>query len=133
MKKFAILMIVATMFALGGCTDNHMTRKFGADTEIKLERGQKLMDVVFNTNNVWYLTRKMNANDVAECYKFQEKSAFGVFEGTINICEQKQFVNNTDGCSRIGIAPVLKTGEAHSLMGVRVPHHPPKIIMVFLV
>lgn len=89
MKKISILMIVATMFALGGCTDNHMTRKFGADTEIKLERGQKLMDVVFNTNNVWYLTRKMNANDVAECYKFQEKSSFGIFEGTINICEQK--------------------------------------------
>ena len=133
MKKIAILMIVATMFAISGCTDNRVARKFGGTTEIQLERGQKFVNVVFYHDNLWYLTRKMNANDVAECYKFQEKSSFGIFEGTINVCEQKQFVNNTDGCSRIGIAPVLKTGEAHSLMGVRVPHHPPKIIMVFLV
>ena len=97
MKKFAILMIVATMFGIVGYIDNRVTQKCGTDTEInteknteiKLERGEKLMDVVFNINNVWYLTRKMNANDVAECYKFQEKSVFGVFEETIHICEQK--------------------------------------------
>lgn len=89
MKKIAMLMIVATMFAIGGCTDNCITRKFGGTTEIQLERGQKLVNVVFYHDNLWYLTRKMNANDVAECYKFQEKSSFGIFEGTINICEQK--------------------------------------------
>lgn len=78
MKKIAILMIAATMFVIGGCTD-----------EIQLERGQKLVNIEFYHYSLWYLTRKMNANDVAECYKFQKKSSFGIFEETINICEQE--------------------------------------------
>lgn len=90
MKRISFLFIItALMFCASGCTDNSLTKHFGGNTSIKLEKGEKLMNVVFQENDIWYLTRKMKSTDIPECYKFQEKSRFGVLEGTVNICEQK--------------------------------------------
>jgi hypothetical protein len=47
------------------------------------------MNITWKKDQIWYLTREMNSNDVAETYQFQEESSWGVVEGTFNIVEKK--------------------------------------------
>ena len=41
-------------------------------------------------DSLWYLTRPMTNEDIAETHTFQQQSNFGVFEGTVTIIESKE-------------------------------------------
>jgi hypothetical protein len=71
------------------CTENERVKQWGGEGNIKLPKGRKLVNVTWKETQVWYLTRPMNSNDVAETYQFQEESSWGVMEGTYNIIETK--------------------------------------------
>jgi len=58
--------------------------------EIKLEPGQKLEEVTWKDSTLWYLTRPMREDEEAEVHTFQQKTTFGVFEGTVTIIETKE-------------------------------------------
>lgn len=47
-------------------------------------------NVTWKEDNLWYLTRPMNENDVAETYNFNEKSSWGLVEGIYIIVEIKK-------------------------------------------
>lgn len=89
MKKIFIL--IATMFLattiLSGC--NSISRNFGGSTTINLPKGEKLVNVTWKEDSIWYLTKPMTSGDVAETYKFHEDSNFGVMEGTVIVKESK--------------------------------------------
>ena len=40
--------------------------------------------------SLWYLTKPMTEDDVAETYKFQESSDLGIMEGTVTVVETKE-------------------------------------------
>jgi len=82
---FAIILTV-TLFS---CTENTRVKNFGGTGTINLPKGRKLVNVTWKENQVWYLTRQMHSEDVAETYQFQEESSWGVIEGTYNIIETK--------------------------------------------
>jgi hypothetical protein len=48
-----------------------------------------LVNVTWKETQIWYLTRNMDSNDVAETYEFHEESSYGVIEGTYKIIETK--------------------------------------------
>lgn len=71
------------------CTQNERVKSWGGQGIINLPKGRKLVNITWKKDQIWYLTREMNSNDVAETYQFQEESSWGVVEGTFNIVETK--------------------------------------------
>ena len=47
-------------------------------------------EITWKDNSLWYLTRPMTNEDIAETHTFQQQSNFGVFEGTVTIIESKE-------------------------------------------
>jgi hypothetical protein len=86
------LSCILTTFVLIGitsCTKNQRVKRFGGTATIELPAGQKLVHCTWKDSNLWYLTRPMGANDSVEIYTFQEKSNFGMIEGTYKIKETR--------------------------------------------
>ena len=87
MKK--IILSAIAIIALSSCTENERVKSFGGTGDINLPQGQKLVNVTWKGNQVWYLTRLMRKDEVADTYQFQEESSWGVVEGTYIIHESK--------------------------------------------
>ena len=92
MKKKVILSIAAIIAAISltGCTQKDITHDFGGSMTITLEPNQKLEEITWKDNNIWYLTRPMREDEKAETHTFQEDSSWGVFKGTVTVIERKE-------------------------------------------
>jgi hypothetical protein len=72
---------------LVGCQS--VTKNLGGEMTIELESNQKLEMITWKDSSLWYLTKPMTDDDVAETHLFQQSSEFGVFEGTVTVIETK--------------------------------------------
>lgn len=90
-KKIVGILIVAVLVAglATGCTDTIMTKNFGGNMTLNLEKGRKLEQVTWDDNGLWYLTRPMKSDERPETYTFNQDSIFGIFEGTVTIVESR--------------------------------------------
>lgn len=82
-------MITLIIILFTSCTKNQRVKQFGGKATVELPAGQKLVHCTWKDSNLWYLTRPMTQKDSAETYTFQEKSNFGMIEGTYIIKERK--------------------------------------------
>ena len=89
MKKIFLSLTTIVLLLTTSCTQNERTRQFGGSETVELPQGQKLVMVTWKENNAWYLTKPMITTDSAETYTFQEKSSFGIFQGTMVVKEKK--------------------------------------------
>ena len=80
------LALSATLFS--SCQT--VTKNWGGDMTINLEPNQKLEEITWKDDSLWYLTRPMTEDDIAETHTFQEQTDLGVFEGTVTIVEIKE-------------------------------------------
>jgi hypothetical protein len=80
------MLAIATM-TLSGC--QWAAKNLGGDYTVELKEGQKLVNVTWKESELWYFTKPMTEDDVAETYTFQEDSTMGVLEGTVTIVESK--------------------------------------------
>lgn len=87
MKK--LFLVLVFVIAMVGCTENQRAKNFGGKSTVQLEQGQKLVNATWKEDNLWLLTREMRPGETAETYKFQEKSSYGVMEGTYIIVEKE--------------------------------------------
>lgn len=87
-KILSVILIIILVISLCGC--QAAARNLGGDVTIELEPNQKLEMITWKNSDLWYLTRPMTANDVAETHVFQESSIFGIVEGTVTIIETKE-------------------------------------------
>ena len=88
MKRIiAIILVIVMVIALSGC--QYATRHLGGSMTVNLEPNTKLVNVTWKEDSIWFLTKPMTEDDVAETYYFKEDSEFGVFEGTVTIVESK--------------------------------------------
>ena len=87
MKSIFIALMLCASFI--SCTENKRARQFGGSETITLPQGQKLVMITWKESNMWYLTKPMSKVDSAETYTFQEKSSWGVWQGTITVHEVK--------------------------------------------
>lgn len=53
MKKIILALAILITICLTSC--NYCTRNFGGSTVIKLEPGEKLVEVTWKNSNLWYL------------------------------------------------------------------------------
>ena len=74
---------------LFSCTENSRVKHFGGSGDIHLPTGQKLVNVTWKENQIWYLSRPMKKDEDVDIYRFQEESGWGVVEGTYYIHEHK--------------------------------------------
>ena len=88
-KVLAILLVVGMMATLlTGCQG--ATKSFGGSMTINLEPNTKLELITWKDDSLWYCTRPMREDDIAETHTYQQQSEFGVFEGTVTIVETKE-------------------------------------------
>lgn len=84
MKAIAIFIFA---MSLTGC--NVVVKKLGGSMTVELEKDQKLVNCSWKANDsLWVLTRQRREGEPLETYKYQEKSTFGVLEGTVTIVEK---------------------------------------------
>ena len=89
-KKILGLLVAGVLVTstLTGCQG--ATKSFGGSMTLNLEPNQKLEEITWKDGSLWYLTRSMTDDDIAETHTFQQQSEFGVFEGTVIILESKK-------------------------------------------
>lgn len=87
-RKFvAVVGILLILLVTSGCQTT--TKSFGGSMTIKLPKNEKLVMITWKDNSLWYLTKPMTEDDIAETYKFQESAEFGIMEGTVTVIETK--------------------------------------------
>ena len=86
-RLLAIGLGVMICFTFTGC--QMATKSFGGSTTIILEENEKLEEITWKDDSLWYLTRPMTEDDTAETHTFKQSSNFGMLEGTVTIIETK--------------------------------------------
>jgi hypothetical protein len=90
MKKVLIALMIATTLVAGvGCTKQSAAKNFGGTYTLELEKGKKLVNMTWKDDDLWYLTKDMTKDDVAETYQFIEDSTYGLMQGKVIIKETK--------------------------------------------
>jgi hypothetical protein len=87
MKKVFLAILMGVIVT--SCTENSRVKSWGGDGKITLPKGQKLINITWKENQIWYLTRPMSKEDSCQIYTFHEESSWGVVEGTYTIIETK--------------------------------------------
>lgn len=83
----AIVIALMAMMLLSGC--HGTTKSFGGKMDLTLEPGQKLEEITWKDDTLWYLTRPMRDDEEPETHVFHAESEFHVFEGTVTIIESR--------------------------------------------
>ena len=89
MRKIIPILFGVLMLCLVGCTQQQRARKFGGDVNIKLPKGQELMEATWKGDCLFYLTRPMSDGYVPVTKVFQESSSWGVMESTVYFIESR--------------------------------------------
>lgn len=84
-----IFIVVMLISLIRACSPQGIARNWGGEMDMHLEPNRKLVEVTWKDDNIWYLTKPMNNEDIAETYEFAESDAIGIFEGTLHIYEIK--------------------------------------------
>ena len=71
------------------CSEQNIAREYGGEMDVDLEPNRKLVEITWKGSNLWYLTKAMGPDDIAEDYIFQEKDVTGWMEGAVIIHEYK--------------------------------------------
>lgn len=87
-KRICIVALIIGLVSLSGC--QYTTKNLGGDMTLKLKPNQKLEEITWKDDNLWYLTRPMREGEEPETHTFRQKSEMGVFEGTVTIVESKK-------------------------------------------
>lgn len=85
-KKIALIACAACItLNLVGC--HEVTRYYGGTMTLDLPEGQKLEEITWKDNDLWYLTRPMRENEKPETHVFKADTEWGVFEGQVIVRE----------------------------------------------
>lgn len=67
-KILAVVLGLTLCFGMTGCQS--VTKDFGGSTTIELEPNQKLEEITWKDDSLWYLTRPMTDDDIARHIHF---------------------------------------------------------------
>lgn len=89
MRRIMLILTTGVLSAclFAGCQG--ATKSLGGSMKIELEPNTKLELITWKDDSLWYLTRPMREDDIAETHTYRQQSEFGVFEGTVTIIETK--------------------------------------------
>lgn len=81
-KTIAIAAAIVGVCALGACSQ-WATRNFGGTTNIDLPPGEHLVNVTWEKEDLWYLTRPRHDDEKQETSTLRESSQLGIVSGTV--------------------------------------------------
>lgn len=84
-----VLVIFITMLLMTSCTQNQRAKNWGGTATINIQNGQRLIDVTWKGDQIWYLTDDMPDGYEPKKYNFIEESSFGMMEGKVVFVESK--------------------------------------------
>ncbi|OGH86992.1 MAG: hypothetical protein A2301_01655 [Candidatus Magasanikbacteria bacterium RIFOXYB2_FULL_40_13] len=87
--KIGNLVLGIFCLMLCSCTANCRAKNFGGKMAIDLPCDQKLFDVTWKEDNLWYAMRPMADDEKPETYRFVEESSLGAMEGTVIFHESR--------------------------------------------
>ena len=88
MKKIFISLLLILTLLLTGCSQ-WTAKNLGGNYTLELPEGERLVNVTWKKDSLWYLTAPMEDDYEPQTYKFQEDTSFGVLEGTVTIIESR--------------------------------------------
>ena len=88
-KRIAVVLtaIIMSVACLTGCQS--ATKNYGGKTTVKLEPNQKLEEITWKDDSLWYLTRPMTDDDVAETHTFRQQRG-EIVKGTATTTDKWQ-------------------------------------------
>lgn len=89
MKSVKIILVLLVLLSISGCTSQQRAKKYGGTAKVELDRGQRLLEVTWKGDELWYLTEPMDDSYVPKEKVFQEKSSMGIIEGKVIFVESK--------------------------------------------
>lgn len=89
MRKTILAGLAAFTLIIGTVGCQSVAKNFGGDHTLKLPKNEKLVMITWKNDSLWYLTKPMTEDDIAETYKFQESADLGIMEGTVTVVETK--------------------------------------------
>lgn len=90
MKRITLLLAAIIVLLLSvACTQQERAKNFGGKATEKVAAGQKVVNVTWKDDHLWYLTRPMLATEQPETYSFKESSSWGVMQGEVIIIESR--------------------------------------------
>jgi hypothetical protein len=94
MKKIFILTGLISVLGLSSCTENQRAKGFGGTATVDIPEGQRLIDVTWKGDQIWYLTDDMPVGYEAKTYNFLEESSYGMVEGKVIFIEHGRAKND---------------------------------------
>lgn len=74
---------------LTSCTENSRAKAWGGTATVDLAPNTKIISATWKESQLWYLTRPMRVDEVAETSTLTEQSSFGLVEGKVVFKETK--------------------------------------------
>jgi hypothetical protein len=88
MKKY--IFAITAVLALASCTENARVKIYGGTGTVEIPADKKFVNVTWKETELWIVTRNRTSVDTTyETFQFQEKSSWGMIEGTYIIKEIK--------------------------------------------
>lgn len=83
--------IVLSLFILSlfSCTENQRARNLGGTAKVKIPCNQKVTNITWKEENLWYSTTPMEEGYTPQTHNFREESSFGLMEGNYLLIETK--------------------------------------------
>ena len=88
--RILVMTAITPILALSLMVCQTATKSLGGNTTLELEPNEKLEEITWKDASLWYLTRPMTEDDIAETHVFKQSSNWGVLEGTVTIVESKK-------------------------------------------
>lgn len=85
-KKAALIGLASLL--LCGCSSQEIAKEFGGSVELYLEPNEKLEEITWKDDALWYLVKDMTEDDVAEVHYFKKRGAYGG-SGLVTVYEYK--------------------------------------------
>mgnify|MGYP000450424192 CR=1 FL=1 len=81
-KILAVALGLTLCFGMTGCQS--VTKDFGGSTTIELEPNQKLEEITWKDDSLWYLTRPMTDDDIAETHSMIDNELRQQYRQTVD-------------------------------------------------
>ncbi|MFT6125799.1 MAG: hypothetical protein ACJAVA_000240 [Flavobacteriaceae bacterium] len=89
MKKLKTAVVLILLITLGACTSNQRAKSFGGTAKLEIPCGQKVINITWKGEDLWYSTIPMEEDYVPKIHSFKEQSSFGLMEGNYLLIESK--------------------------------------------
>lgn len=89
MKKLIILSSILLTLGFTSCTENTRAKQFGGDMTINVPKGNKVTNITWKGDELWYSYRPFQDGEKATTQSFVEESSWGLWKGTVTFKESK--------------------------------------------